>query len=80
MRGIVLKRAGSREGSTRRVGARGVEIGLMPGGRVPGASVVVSHQIPEVEMFIHGFEMELFVILRACGTGYREEHLVTVVA
>ena len=78
MRGIVLKRAGGRKGSTRRVGTRGVEIGLMPSKRVPGAGVVISHKVPEVEMFVHGLEMELLVVLGACGTGYCEEHCVAM--
>lgn len=51
----------------------------MGGERVPRAGVVVGHEVPEVEGGVHGRQVQFFVVLRAGGTGGREEEPVAVV-
>ena len=48
--------------------------------RVPRASVVIGHQVPEVQILIHRFEVHFFVVLRPSWTGYCEEHMIASMA
>ena len=41
-----------------------MDVGLVAGGWVPGASVVVGHQVPEIEVLVHGFDVHFLVVLR----------------
>lgn len=41
----------------------------MPGDGVPRAGIVVGHQVPEIKVSVHGFEVERLVVLRAGGAG-----------
>lgn len=50
----------------------------MPSGGVPGAGVVVGHQVPEIKVSVHGFEVELLIVLGPGGAGDGKEHLMAV--
>ena len=51
----------------------GVPVRLVAGGRVPAAGIVVRHQVPEIQVPIHGREVEAVVVLRAGGRGDGEQ-------
>ena len=38
----------------------------MSGNRIPGPCVVIGHQVPEVNVLIHRFEIHALIIRRAC--------------
>lgn len=80
MRFVVGEGAGGGEGRAGGGAGCGVEVGLVAGERVPRAGVVVGHEVPEVEGGVHGLQVQVFVVLRAGGTGGREEEAVAVVA
>ena len=73
MRGVILDSSGRRKGRAGRVIVGRVEVSLVSSDGVPRPCVVVCHQVPEVEMLIHGFEVEFLVVLRAGGAGNGEE-------
>lgn len=64
MRFVIVDCAGGGEGGRNRVGGGGVQVCLVAGDRVPGAGVVIGHEVPEVKVLVHFGEMELFVVLR----------------
>jgi hypothetical protein len=47
----------------------GVEVCLVAGSCVPGAGIVVGHEVPEVEVLIHGAEFHFVVVGGAGGGG-----------
>lgn len=42
----------------------------MAGGGIPGAGIVIGHEVPGVEVGVHGSEVQLVVISGAGGAGY----------
>lgn len=64
MRFVIVDCAGGGEGGGVGVGCGGVQVCLVAGDRVPGAGVVIGHEVPEVKVLVHFGEMEFFEILR----------------
>ena len=67
MREIVVYGCGGGEGRSGGVVAGGVQVGLVGGCGVPGAGVVVRHQVEEVEEGGEGGEGQFCVVLGTCG-------------
>ena len=52
------------------VGGGWIEVGLMAGESVPGASVVVGFHVPDIDVWIHVFQLHDGVVLGACDDDY----------
>lgn len=50
-----------------------VPVRLVAGGGVPAAGVVVRHQVPEVQVPVHGREVQAVVVLGSRGRRHREQ-------
>lgn len=72
MRFVIVDCAGGGEGGGIRVGSGGVQVCLMAGDRVPGAGVVIGHEVPEVKVLVHFGEMEFFIVLRTLERSLEE--------
>lgn len=70
---VIVDCAGGGEGGGVGIGAGGVQVCLVASNRVPGAGVVIRHEVPEVKILVHFGEMEFFVVLRTLER-LEEEH------
>lgn len=67
---------GGGKGRAGRVGEGVVKIGLMTGDSIPRTSIVIGHQVEEVEVRVHSVEVEDLKLGRAGGAGNGEEEAV----
>lgn len=74
MRFVIVDCTGGGEGGGVGIGGGGVQVSLVASDRVPGAGVVIGHEVPEIKILVHFGEMEFFVILRTWERRLEEEN------